>query len=82
MAESEISLGDLIDHSVESTQSLLITTKTLIKEIDLTLETNDRSVLSLSDDDISTEQFENELADVNAKSKDIEDMIEKFLLEK
>jgi hypothetical protein len=32
-----------------------------------------------SDDEISTEQFENELADMKAKSKDIEEMIEKLV---
>jgi hypothetical protein len=39
-----------------------------------------RSTLTFSDDDeISSEQIENELANMQTKSKNIEEMIDKFL---
>ncbi|CAF4448380.1 unnamed protein product, partial [Adineta steineri] len=72
MAESDISSDSL----VESKHSLELFKTTSIQNI------KHKSVLSDLDDKISIEEFENELADVNTKSKYIEDMIDKFLLEK
>lgn len=52
--------------------------QTSIKDINSSLETNHKSILSISDDD----EISTELADMQTKSKDIEEMIEKFLLKK
>lgn len=82
MAESDISFQNINDDPVESKHSTQSSINTSIKDRSLDLETDRKSSLSFSDDDISTKQFENELADMNAKSKDIEELIEKFLLEK
>ncbi|CAF0806053.1 unnamed protein product [Adineta steineri] len=72
MAESDISS----DNVVESKHSLELFKTNSIQNI------KHKSILSDLDDEISIEEFENELADVNNKSKYIEDMIDKFLLEK
>ncbi len=52
--------------------------QTSIKDINPSLETNHKSILSISDDD----EISTELVDMQTKSKDIEEMIEKFLLKK
>lgn len=78
MAESDISYHNLSDEQIESKYL----SQSSIKDINPSFETNHKSILSFSDDEISTEQFENELADMQTKSKDIEEMIEKFLLKK
>lgn len=76
MAQSDIPFSGLSeDHQFESTYTSQASMKTSRKE----LETNLPSVLSISDNDISTEKLENELANVHMKAKDIEEMIDKFV---
>jgi hypothetical protein len=75
--ETDISFPNLNDDQIESEHSSTVTS---IKEINSSLKTNRKSLLSISDDEILTEQFENELADMKAKSKNIEEMIEKLVL--
>jgi hypothetical protein len=82
MAESDISFENFNNDLEESTRSSQLSIKTSIKDINPSLETNHKSTLSFSDDEISTEQFENQLADINTKSKDIEALIEQFLFKK
>jgi len=82
MAESDISFENFNNDLEESTRSSQLSIKTSIKDINPSLETTHKSTLSFSDDEISTEQFENELADINTKSKDIEALIEQFLFKK
>ncbi len=71
MAESDVSFHDLMndDHQIESTEL----SQSSIKDRNL------QSMLSFSDDEISSEQLENELANMQTKSKNIEEMIDKFL---
>ncbi|CAF1604409.1 unnamed protein product [Adineta ricciae] len=59
--------------SMERPSESEINTKASINSTELIVQTNSY---------ISTEGFETELADINAKSKDIEEMIERFLLDK
>jgi hypothetical protein len=82
MAESDISFHNSSDDQIGSQHKSQSSTKTSMKDINPSFEINHPSILSISDDEISIEQFENELADVQNKSKDIEDMIENFLLKK
>jgi hypothetical protein len=82
MAESDISFDNLNDDQIESKNLSQSSIKTSIKDRNFSLETDRKLTLSFSDDEISTEQFENELADMQTKSKDIEEMVEKFLLKK
>ncbi|CAF4087137.1 unnamed protein product, partial [Rotaria sordida] len=56
------------------------TIKTSITSINFSLEINHKSILLFLDDENSTEQFKNELANMKAKSKHIEEIIENFLL--
>ena len=77
MAPPAIPFPDLSDDQpVDSKHISEASVETSAKD----LETNIPSILSISNHDISTEQLENELADVHTKTKNIEDMIDKFLL--
>jgi hypothetical protein len=78
MADSEISSDNSTVQIEESETSV----KMFTKDINFSLETNNKSTFSFSSEELSTEQFESELADVNSKSKNIEEMIEKFLSKK
>lgn len=82
MAQSDISYDNLSDGQVESKYLLQPSMETSIKDTSPSFKTIHKSILSLTDDEISSEQFENELADMQTKSKDIEEMIDKFLLKK
>jgi len=82
MAKSDISFDNLNDDQIGSKNLSQSSRKTSIKDRNFSLETDRKFTLSFSDDEISSEQFENELADMQTKSKDIEEMVEKFLLKK
>ena len=68
MAESD-------DQQIESKQFSQSSTK----DLNVSLATNLPSIITFSDDEISSEQLESELANMQSKSKNIEEMIDKFL---
>ncbi len=76
MAQSDISFHDLSDDLQIESKHL---SQSSIKDLNLSFETNPQSIISFSDDEISSEQLENELANMQTKSKNIEEMIDKFL---
>ncbi|CAF0964629.1 unnamed protein product [Rotaria sordida] len=81
MIESDISIVyNLNDDRTELKRSSQSTIKTSITSINFSLEINHKSILLFLDDENSTEQFKNELANMKAKSKHIEEIIENFLL--
>ena len=73
--DHSIDEGLIEDHQFESTHISRVSRKTSIRDF----ETRLPSVLSISDRDISTEKLEHELANVHMKTKNIEEMIDKFL---
>lgn len=76
MLGSDTSISNLSSHEMESTQS---TTKESATDINFNLDTYPNSRFSFSDDEKSTERFEKELDNMKAKSKGIEEIIDKFL---
>ncbi|CAF2112367.1 unnamed protein product [Rotaria magnacalcarata] len=80
MVESNFSIQNSHDNQTESEHSLQPTMKTSMTEINVRSMTKHKSTLSFSDDENLAVQFQNELADMKAKSNDIEEMIAKFLL--
>ncbi|CAF2363639.1 unnamed protein product [Rotaria sp. Silwood2] len=81
MVESDISLiHNLNGDQTESKHSSKPTIKTFITSINFSSEINHKSMSIFLDDENSVGQFENVLAHMKAKSKNIEEMIENFLL--
>ena len=76
MAESDISIHNSNDEQTESKH------QSSEADISFSLAINhgERNGI-FSDNEISIERYENELATMKAKSKNIEEMVEKYLLE-
>ena len=82
-----------MDHApVESNLNRILPEQTFVQNLsverlsgsEITTEaaTNSTELIAQTNSYMSTEDFQTELADINAKSKDIEEMIERFLLDK
>ena len=82
-----------MDHApVESNLNRILPEQTFVQnlsverlsgsEITTRAATNSTELIAQTNSYMSTEDFQTELADINAKSKDIEEMIERFLLDK